>query len=74
MFNKTIERIKKYKVIFFKSYCLHKIQQCINNHTKRRKLKVQLKAELLPIAWHPDRIIDWCFDKDKKDMLEKLWS
>ena len=22
--------------------------------------------ELLPIAWHPDRVLDWCFDEDEK--------
>ena len=25
-----------------------------------------LYAELLPIAWHPDRVIDWCIDEDEK--------
>ena len=25
-----------------------------------------LYAELLPIAWHPDRYLDWCIDEDEK--------
>ena len=30
--------------------------------------------ELLPVAMHPDRVIDWCFDEDEKGALEKLWG
>ena len=28
--------------------------------------KAKIKEELLPIAWHPDRVIDWCMPEDKK--------
>ena len=38
----------------FKSY-----KQC-------KAQKSQIKAELLPIAWHPDRYMEWCLDEDEK--------
>ena len=31
-----------------------------------------LYRELLPIAWHPNRAVDWCFTEDEKDDLKKL--
>ena len=42
-----------------------------------RRCKAQMakiEEKLLPIAWHPDRTIDWCFSEDKKQDLEKLWE
>ena len=33
-----------------------------------------IMKELLPIAWHPDRVLDWCFDEDDKRDLKKLWG
>ena len=33
-----------------------------------------IKEELLPVAWHPDRVIDWCFDEEEKDALKQLWA
>ena len=24
------------------------------------------KQEFLPIAWHPDRMMDWCMSEDEK--------
>ena len=37
-----------------------------NAYKERKAQKAQIKAELLPITWHPDRVIDWCFDEDGK--------
>ena len=31
--------------------------------------KPQLKKELMPIAWHANRVKDWCMPEDKK----RLW-
>ena len=28
--------------------------------------KAQIKKELLPITWHPDRVMDWCMSGDEK--------
>ena len=35
-------------------------------HQKRKAQKAKIKEELLPIAWHPDRVMDWCMSEDKK--------
>ena len=32
----------------------------------------QIKEELLSVAWHPDRVIDWCFDQKEKQDFKKL--
>ena len=42
-------------------------------HHKRRYF-IDLENELMPITWHPDRVIDWCFDEDQKRDLKKLWN
>ena len=34
--------------------------------------KAQTKEELLPIAQHPDRVMDWCMSEDEKKETEKL--
>ena len=28
--------------------------------------KAKIKEELLPIAWHPDCVMDWCLSEDEK--------
>ena len=45
-----------------------------NGYKQRKTQKAQIKAELLPIAWHPDRVIDWCFDEEEKKDLMRLWG
>ena len=37
---------------------------------KRRYYRL-LCDDLAPIAWHPNRVIDWCFTEDEKDYLKK---
>ena len=39
-----------------------------NAYKERKAQKAQIKAELLPITWHPDRVVDWCFDEDEKKL------
>ena len=36
-------------------------------YQKRKAQKAQIKEELMPIAWHPDRVMDWCMSKDEKE-------
>ena len=36
------------------------------DYKRRKTQKAKIKEELLPIAWHPDRVIDWCMPEDKK--------
>ena len=42
--------------------------------TNEKNLKKDIRDELAPIAWHPNRWWDWCVDIDeKKREVEKLW-
>ena len=35
-----------------------------NGYKKRKAQKAKIKEELLPIAWHPDRVMNWCVSED----------
>ena len=35
-------------------------------HRKRKAQKAKIIEELLPIAWHPNRVMDWCMSEDQK--------
>ena len=37
-------------------------------YKKQKAEKVNIKEELLPIAWHPDRVMNWCMSGDEKGM------
>ena len=37
-----------------------------NGYQKWKAQKAKTKEELLSIAWHPDRMMDWCMPEDKK--------
>ena len=39
---------------------------------QRKVQKAKFEEELLSIAWYPSRVINWCFDADEKQGLEKL--
>ena len=39
-------------------------------YKKRKAQKAQIIEDLIPIAWHPDRMMDWCLPKDEK----RLWK
>ena len=39
-------------------------------HKKCKAQKAKIKEELLPIAWHPDRVMDWCMSADEKRQLK----
>ena len=43
-------------------------------HQKRKAQKAKIKEKHLPIASHPDRVMDWCISEDKKKETEKLWK
>ena len=40
-----------------------------NGYQKRKAQKAKIKEELLPITWHPDRVMDWCVPKDQKKIV-----
>ena len=37
-----------------------------DGYKARRVQKAKINKTLLPIAWHPDRVIDWCMSEDEK--------
>ena len=32
---------------------------------RRKAQNLKIKEELLPIAWHPNRVKDWCMSEDE---------
>ena len=44
----------------------HEMIRWYDGYKKRKAQKAKIKEELLPIAWYPDRIKDWCMSGDKK--------
>ena len=45
-----------------------------NGYKKPKTQKAKIKDELMPIAWHPDHVMDWCMSEDEKKETEKLWK
>ena len=41
-----------------------------DGYKTRKAQKSKIKEQLLPIAWHPDRVMDWCMSEDEK----RLWK
>ena len=37
-----------------------------DGYKKRKAQKATIKEELLPIAWHPDCVMDWCMSGDER--------
>ena len=35
-------------------------------YQKRKAQKAKIKEELSPIAWHPNRVMDWCMSEDEE--------
>ena len=43
-----------------------KFSEQYNGYKKRKAQKSKIKEELLPIAWHPNHVMDWCMSEDEK--------
>ena len=43
-----------------------KLIEWYNDYFRRKFQKAKIKEELLLIAWHPDRVMDWCLPEDEK--------
>ena len=43
-----------------------KLIEWYDGYQKRKAQKAKIKEELIPIAWHPDRLMDWCMPEDEK--------
>ena len=42
-----------------------------DGYQKRKAQKAKTKEELLPIAWHPDHVMDWCMSEDERDVWKQ---
>ena len=42
-----------------------------NGYQKHKIQKAKIKKELLPIAWHPNRVMNWCMSKDEKGLRKQ---
>ena len=50
-----------------KYYCNDdELIQWYNGYKKGKAQKAQIKKELMPVAQHPDRMMDWCMSEDEK--------
>ena len=54
--------------------CCDSCDDKFHGYKERKAQKAQIKDELTPIAWHPDRVINWCFDEEEKKDLKRLWG
>ena len=51
-------------------YCTdNELIEWYKRYEKRKAQKAKIK-ELMPIAWHLDRVMDWCMPEDEK----RLWK
>jgi hypothetical protein len=42
------------------------------NYKTRKAQKIQIEKQLIPIAWHPDRLLDWCMSECEKRIVEMV--
>ena len=51
----------------YKGFCNDLFYDCLNKrhdgYQKRKAQKAKIKEELLPIAWHPNHVMDWGMQK-----------
>ena len=40
----------------------------------KKKFYKDLYDDLMPIAWHPSRLLDWCADIEELKFLKELWG
>ena len=43
-----------------------KLIEWYEGYQKRKVQKAKVKEELLPIAWHPNHVMNWCMSGDEK--------
>ena len=39
----------------------------------KRKFSRRINDALRPVAWHPDRFLDWCIDEEEKKFFARMW-
>ena len=60
-----LKLLDKYKA-FFINYLYDRAIEWYEVHQKGKAQKSNFKEELLPIAWHLDRVMDWRMSEDEK--------
>ncbi len=45
-----------------------KLSKSVAKAKKRVRMNV-LRKDLMEITWHPDRVVDWCFDEEDKEVI-----
>ena len=56
------------------SFCDDNLIEWCNGYQKWKVQKAKIKEELLPITWHPDRVMNWCMSEDEKKETEQFWK
>ena len=69
-----IEFLEELERIVYKQRYFASLSADLYQAVHKRQYFHSLRDELAPIAWHPDRVIDWCFDEDEKRDLKRLWG
>ena len=55
-------------------YCKDdRLDQWHDSYIRQKAQKVQIKKELIPIAWHPSRYWNWCMSEDEKWETENFF-
>ena len=55
--------------LWYDKNCVYNDNEMIkwyDSYKARKSQQAEIKEELLPIAWHPDRMMDWCMSEDEK--------
>ena len=55
--------------LWYDKNCVYNDNEMIkwyDSYKARKSQQAEIKEELLPIAWHPDRMMDWYMSEDEK--------
>ena len=44
----------------------------VMKNAQKKAQNLKIKDELLPVAWNPDRVMNWCMSEDEKSDAEKM--
>ena len=66
----TQQQIKIWYDYYFYDDDYDEVLWWYKGYKKRKEQKAQIQEELLPIAWHPNQVMDWCILEDEK----KQWK
>ena len=45
-----------------------------DKHYHKLNFYESLRDELMPIAWHHDRVMDWCLDHEEREGMKERWG